>query len=572
MDLYSPPDQQKKKPQDPALAQALGSGTSEAAYKSDFSSAVAPQKSISTQAPMNGNGSIPEPSKETASGQIASAGGPNLYAPPQAPPLQQAPAQAPQQALAPQGNNIFGGGQAPPLTAAPPTSLGPQIFNPTTGTAGHVPQPERVQAPPLQSAPTTHTLGNPNAPPPVTNQLPPGGAPAAGGIDPFAASGGGTNVNGNWIPNSNPAEIARQRALAGQSGSTTGSAPTGAPGAPSFQFGAAPGAPTGTTYTPGQLPGSTQSAYSASQFSGSTPEAYKETQFSQFSGPNQQQTDDSQTALINRILANPESMSPQMVAQLKGVQQDSATSMAKQLQDQLGENVASRGLSSGGGFANSNARRIGENSISQILGANRDIDIQKAQTDRSDQLNALGAASDVMSGQMNRASQGYQNTLAGQSAQAGEGKFTTQSNLDRNSQDLQRQGMQADENYRGWGSQKSLDDAAFQRAMGQEGLNQAGADSKFRQYGQDSQNYFGMRDAGRADQNLALQGELGRGGLANDSKRIAQNDRQFDLSHILARQQFGENQRQFNGSMGLSYNQLDQQGQLEQLRQMLGLF
>lgn len=83
------------------------------------------------------------------------------------------------------------------------------------------------------------TLGNPNAAPPKPIDLadPKMTAPA-GAVDPFAASGGGTYVNGGWIPNNNPDEIARAKTAAG-----IGAAPAAAPATPTPAAPGAPGAP-----------------------------------------------------------------------------------------------------------------------------------------------------------------------------------------------------------------------------------------------------------------------------------------------------------------------------------------
>ena len=81
-------------------------------------------------------------------------------------------------------------------------------------------------------------------PPKIQTAQTPGLQAAPDPNDPFTAIGGGTNVNGNWIPNNNPTEIARQQALGG---------PAPAAPAPAALAAPAPSAPAATPAAPAMV-------------------------------------------------------------------------------------------------------------------------------------------------------------------------------------------------------------------------------------------------------------------------------------------------------------------------------
>lgn len=295
-------------------------------------------------------------------------------------------------------------------------------------------------------------------------------------------------------------------------------------------FRSVPQRPADTIYNPGELP---QDALTD----------YNQFQFDQFSAPDQKGIESQQQALLQQILSNPHTMSDTNVAQLKEMNKEEALAMEKQLGDKLSSRLAGRGLA-GGGMENASRRRMGEDAMQQILSGNRAVDLEKMSRDRGDELSALGAADDVLGNQMTRSTAGYGARLAGQSAQAGEGRFAHQAGMDKNKFSLER-------------------------ALAGEGLKQAGADSAFRSYAQDASNFFNQGDLDYRNRSLDVQRELGEGGLNIDRSRISEGGRQFDLSHQLALQEFAERMRQFNGQMGYNYNALTQNGQNALIQQIL---
>lgn len=122
----------------------------------------------------------------------------------------------------------------------------------------------------------------------------------------------------------------------------------------------------------------------------------------QYQIPGQWGANDAQMQLLMSLFANPYSMSPEVVSQMKGMNRDSAVSMADQARAQMQQGIASRGLNLGGGQAQAGERRLNQAAIQNILSGNREIDIAKAQQDRQDVLGLLGMTNDVLGGQQGR--------------------------------------------------------------------------------------------------------------------------------------------------------------------------
>jgi len=296
---------------------------------------------------------------------------------------------------------------------------------------------------------------------------------------------------------------------------------------------------------------------------GDLPGSYQGSQYSQFAGPDQQQTTAMQNSLMQAILGNPETLGPQQLAQLKEKQKEAALMQEQQGLALAQQFAAQRGTTNGAALAGLLSQIRGETGNSIITG-NRDLDLAAMQQNRADQLAALGMSDSLMSGQMSRASQGFQNTLAGQSAQAQDTRSVAQdaisraitghdANLASAGMGLQKEGMQADENFRQFGTERSAQDADLQRILQQFGVNS------------------GVRDSHRADEALALNRELGHGGLSIDQQRLAQQGSQFDQSFGLDVLGFLDGQSRHADNLGLSYNQLNTQGQNNTINQILSI-
>lgn len=124
-----------------------------------------------------------------------------------------------------------------------------------------------------------------------------------------------------------------------------------------------------------------------------------------FQAPNQGNVPQLSTELMERILQNPESMSPEVVAQMKARSKQQASSMAEQLRGDARSTLAGRGFSGGGGMQAAADAAVDSSFLDNLLNANRDTDIQAATTNFNDRLNAAGAADAWQSGNTNRAVQ-----------------------------------------------------------------------------------------------------------------------------------------------------------------------
>lgn len=244
-----------------------------------------------------------------------------------------------------------------------------------------------------------------------------------------------------------------------------------------------------------------------------------------FAGPDQSGNDASQNALMQAILANPQTMNPTVIAQMQEANKEQALLTQMQEQQQADSGAAASGrLGSGYAAASTAARR--QAAIDSILKGNRDINMGAVATNRADELNALGASEALASGQLGRQTSAYGAKLAG-------------------------------------------NNAALQSAIAGEGFKQAEADSAFRNAGlgfsvqqaQAAENQFASQEA---VQRLLSQFGINMGVATNAqqnftgdlSKTLGQNSQMLEYLRYL------ESQRQFDDQLGFNYNNLDQNGQI----------
>jgi hypothetical protein len=211
-------------------------------------------------------------------------------------------------------------------------------------------------------------------------------------------------------------------------------------------------------------------------------------------------------ALMERILANPESLSPDVINQMKAASRDTALSQANQLRGEANANLAGRGFSGGGGMQASMNGAIDQNLLTELLNANRNTDVGAATQNFQDRLNAVGAGS------------AFQN--------------------DATQRELSIFGAN-------------------------QGAQQAQSDDQLRrdQFRADQMN---------TDRGSNLQEYLGKEGVNLDNRRLTEQQRQFnqtfgfDVTRFLDdmrrdNRNFGEGSRQFNVGAGLNTAQLQQQ-------------
>jgi hypothetical protein len=215
---------------------------------------------------------------------------------------------------------------------------------------------------------------------------------------------------------------------------------------------------------------------------------------------------------MERILQNPESLPPELIAQMKAGGKASASKQAQQLRAQADTALAGRGFSGTGGMSAAAGAAVDQNFLTELLNSNRDVDIRAATQNFQDRLNASSAGTN------------FQN-------------------------------------------------AASQRAIGESGaeVSRFGANEGFRQaQSQDQLSRAGFQ-AGQMqnDRNSNMQEWLARQGVNLDNSKFTEAKNQFkqtfglDLAQFLEstrqyNQNFGEGSRQFNVGAGLNTAQLQQ--------------
>ncbi len=391
-----------------------------------------------------------------------------------------APAQQTQQTAAAPGSPVTANGQIAPASAPAQTQAN---------------TPQAQQTPPAASPPTTP--------------------------DPFQAMGGGYWTGQQWVPKNHP--LAAQNPNVPQPGAP-GAQPGGAPMSPYGQY---PARPEGSVYTPGQL-------NTDVQFQGYNPTQYQQYQGMDFSGVQGQQNN-----LLQQLLSNP-ALSPQVIEQIKARQRESAMAMGQQDQQMASQNAAARGTNLDSQYTNTQ-QDIQNNVRNNILGNYRDIDIAAAQSARGDQLAALQAAEQVMSGQLGRNTQQYAMGMAGQQAQAGENQY-------------------------GFTSQFQAPTFNRETALAQEGLNQAGAQSAMGGHQTDLGAYFDYLSNQTQNRQIGVNEQLGNAGIGLDQQRVNNQANQFGQTHQLNWAQLLNDMQMGRYGMGLNYAQLQQQGQQDMMQ------
>lgn len=178
-----------------------------------------------------------------------------------------------------------------------------------------------------------------------------------------------------------------------------------------------------------------QSGYSAQQirdFTGRQLDIpdYQKTTFDQFSDPRNMPIQGQMDQNLLGLLQNPHSVGQTWQDQMFESQKDDALQFAKQAGLAGDQNLVSRGIGLGGGQQVANQQAVNSDLFSKLLAGRRDVATKAAQINRADELNALQAGEQGMSGNTSRMSEIFRNILSGQSAQAGENQFDAKYGFD----------------------------------------------------------------------------------------------------------------------------------------------
>lgn len=234
---------------------------------------------------------------------------------------------------------------------------------------------------------------------------------------------------------------------------------------------------------------------------------YQAQHINQFQAPQNSAMQGQVEGLVGQILQHPESMGVDVVNQMKGQTRDQAALMQQQTMGQLQQNLAGRGIAGDYGYGAGQQRQVMSDTNRGVLDNYRNLDIQAAQTNRADQMNAAGLGQNYLNNQFSQGLQGYQAGLQGQQLQGQE---------NQNAANSQLQNWQAQQ-----GAQQSQQQSimqAIQMAIGQ----------------------------GQFGQQMGLQ-----------QRQFGEGQRQFNQGYDLQNRQFGEGQRQFDQNFGFQNKQFD---------------
>lgn len=270
---------------------------------------------------------------------------------------------APQPATGSTGTPVTGNGGIPPPTPAAPPAPAPQQAPPQSSTPAPAPAPAPA---PLSLADREKAVGIEDR----GNNLV------------YVASYGG------MVDRNHPIYLEAMKKAP-----TTAAAPT------------ATGAP--TTGTPGSA-------------LGGPAEAAKSGMFTQAAPPEHDFQNWQQLELVSNMLANPHTLTPQVIEQMKQKSMEEALLGNQQAQQQAAEEAAASGFSLNGGRAAAQQRASNDMMMNAILGQNRDLEVQASQQNRQDEINAAQLSEAILGGQVGRGSQVYGDILAGQNANRGD--------------------------------------------------------------------------------------------------------------------------------------------------------
>lgn len=295
-----------------------------------------------------------------------------------------------------------------------------------------------------------------------------------------------------------------------------------------------------TEFAPGQAtPRPAESVYQGYDFGqflqAQMAPAYGGSQFTQFASPQQQQLEGMGNQLVQQILSRPDAVSGEQITQLKAQQQELVNSRTKENQAALEGNLAARGLSGSGGAAAAGQRRLQSGATNALAAGQRDIDLRAAELNNQSRQQASTTASNYLSSQMGRATQGYGATLAGEGARADDARAVAQSGQQNAQFDLASKGFTFNQ----------------QQARAQD--QQARANSVNQAYGFDQTQGLGR------DQ-LALQAYMGQRGLDLDGTKVSNQATQFNQGLGLDFMRFLEDKFRGRADIDLRGRQLAQQG------------
>lgn len=375
-----------------------------------------------------------------------------------------------------------------------------------------------------------------------------------GSIDPVHNVGGDTPPGPGWVRTPDGLGwVPPNHPLANQTATKTTSSTQGT-------YGGLYAPPADAKYSySGALQGQTSPTYGGFNYQVQKSNLYSPGQFADYTPADMGGVDDaSRDAVLNAL--NTRSMTPEGVAQLKEQGKEQSLSMADQLRDRTMRDAASRGVTSGGATGRS-LRDIDTSLADSVLSGNRATDIQKMTQDRKDILDALGAAEAFKAGEGTRAFQTGDMKLRTQLAREEAGQEAGRQGLQQQGLDVDLQRLMGDDAYRAFQSQQEAANFELKRSQIEEDLRRQAAQSGLDVYSADTDRLIQSETMRRLQEALNLQGELGRGELDLEGRKLGESSRQFDKGFGLDERRLAEQMRQFNRQLGFDYAGLLQSGQ-----------
>jgi len=247
-------------------------------------------------------------------------------------------------------------------------------------------------------------------------------------------------------------------------------------------------------------------------------------------GPDYGAEEGMQRQLLQSILQNPTSLNDLQVQALKERNKEEALGYSKQIGDQLRQSAASRGALQGGNLAASE-RRLMQDAATQTLKGNRDIDLEVAGQRFGQRLQTLGAADSALGNALNRGGT-LQNQQIGRLQGASGilsdimGRYGAQQGVAANSLGAANSALNAIQ-----GRGLAADSAKLARQQAQAGEGRFGADYNLQKanYGINAAQQRAAIEALQAGEGqFASQHALQRGnyGIAADQQKLAREQSQ----------------------------------------------
>lgn len=353
--------------------------------------------------------------------------------------------------------------------------------------------------------------------------------------------------DGGWVPPDHPLATG-SKTTGYESGGTKVGTYAGLYGAPNSSY----------TYS-GQLANAQMPTYGGYNYQVQNAGLYQPGQISGYNAPDMGEVGQRSQDAVIAALTNP-SMSAQGVSQLKESSKEQALSMADQLRNRTMQSAASRGVTAGGATGDM-LGDIDTALADSVLSGNRAVDIQKMTQDRKDLLDALSASEAWKSGEGQRAYQTGEMNLRTQLAREEAAQEASRQGLQNRGLDIDLERLRGDDAFRAYQSQQDAAKFELDRDIEAEKLRALQSESGLDYYKADIDRLVQSETLRRLQEALGLQGELGRGELDLEGRRLGESSRQFDQNYDLALKQFAEQMRQFNRELGFDYAGLLQRGQ-----------